>query len=227
MMAFGNWRKRMPLLALLVFPVMAGIYAYVNKPAEKVYSLVTDLDRATPFIPFFALPYLLWIFYIIVCLVYFYRKDARTYYLTLVTYVVCALICYGVYLSFQTTVPRPEVTGSGFFNELMRYLYQRDRPFNCFPSIHCFSSYLMMKALAKSGFQTLLNRLVIYGMSMTIIASTLLVKQHVILDALSAILLVECVFWTVGRIQPYMLPLLGRMGRMGRRRLEAKFESRM
>lgn len=224
MMAFWNWRKYSPLFALLVFPVMAGIYAYVNKPAEKVYSLVTDLDRATPFVPFFAVPYLLWIFYIIVCLVYFYRKDPRTYYVTLATYVICASVCYGIYLSFQTTVPRPDIAGTGFFDDLMRYVYQRDRPFNCFPSIHCFSSYLMMKALAKSSFGTLTNRAVIYGMSLTIIASTLLVKQHVILDALSAILLVECVYWAVGRLSPYLQVLFGRMGR---RRLEAKLESRM
>lgn len=224
-MDLWNWRKVKPLLALLVFPVMAGIYAFVNKPGEKVYSLVTDLDRATPFVPFFAVPYLLWIFYIIACLIYFQRKDARIYYSTLVTYVLCALICYGVYVSFQTTVPRPDVTGTGLFDDMMRYVYQRDRPFNCFPSIHCFSSYLMMKALHKSSFAGFWNRVIIYGMSTTIIASTLFVKQHVILDALSAILLVELVFWAVGWMQARFLPVLGRPGR--RRLQEAKFPSRM
>lgn len=224
MSGLQQWKRFFPLMALWVFPVMAGIYAYVNKPGEKVYSLVTDLDRVTPFVPAFAVPYAIWIFYIIGCLVYFFRKDPGLYYKTIITYVLCASICYTVYVYFQTTVPRPAVTGTGFADELVRYLYLRDQPFNCFPSIHCFSSYLMMKALNAGSFKTVWNRLVIHSMSLVIILSTLLIKQHVILDALSAILLVELVFWMVGRGQVHLLPLFGRVSR---RRLETKLQSRM
>lgn len=212
-------------MGLLAFPAMAAVYAYLNKPGDKVYSLVTEFDRATPFIPVFAVPYAGWIFYILLCLVYFFRKDPALYYKTLTSYVICASVCYCIYSFYQTTVPRPSVTGEGPLEALVRYLYKRDQPFNCFPSIHCFSSYLMMKALYTSGFKTLRNRLVIYGLSITIIISTLLVKQHVILDALSAIILVEFVFWTVGRCTPYVQLLFGRLG--WSRRLEAKAQSRM
>ncbi|WP_438444825.1 phosphatase PAP2 family protein [Gorillibacterium sp. sgz5001074] len=219
-----QWKKVLPLAALGVFPVMAGIYAYVNKPGDKLYSLVTDLDRAMPFVPVFAVPYALWMLYILACLIYFLRRDPGLYYQTLVTYVLCASVCYTIYVYFQTTVPRPEVAGTGWTDGLVRLLYLRDQPYNCFPSIHCFSSYLMMKALNAGAFRTVLNRLIIYSMSLVIILSTLLIKQHVILDALSAILLVEVVFWLVGRFRVHLVPMLGRLGR---RRLETKWESRM
>ena len=186
-------RRLAPLLGMLMFPVMGMFYALVNGARGTVHTLVTPLDTWIPFVKFFALPYSVWIFYIYLCLLYFLKKDRKVYYECLVTYAVCAMTCYGVYLVFQTTVPRPVLTGDDPFTNLVRYLYRRDQPFNAFPSIHCFSSYMVIRALAKSGFKNKLNRVLIYGMSTTIILSTFFVKQHVVLDALSAFLLVEIV----------------------------------
>lgn len=188
-----DWRKYAPLLLMLVFPFLGMIYAWINKPDQEVYSLVTALDEAMPFVKVFALPYSVWIFYIYVCLFYFFKKDLTVYYRSLLTYIVCALLCYLIYSVFQTTVPRPIVTGSDPFSELMRYIYFRDQPFNCFPSIHCFSSYMVMRMIWTSSFRNKLNLTLITGMSSLIIISTLFVKQHVIMDVLGAILLVEIV----------------------------------
>lgn len=188
-------RKIAPLSTMLIFPLLGMIYAVINNnPSKQVYNLVTDLDRSTPFLKIFVLPYSVWIFYIYVCLVYFFFKDAKVYYRSLATYVICALVCYMVYLVYQTTVPRPIVTGDDVFSQLMRYVYNRDQPFNCFPSIHVFSCYLVMKALYKSSFKTVWNQTLIYGMSTLIILSTLFVKQHVIMDVVAGILLAEFVY---------------------------------
>lgn len=188
-------RRLAPLSTMLVFPLLGMIYAVINNnPSKEVYNLVTDLDRSTPFLKMFVLPYSVWIFYIYVCLVYFFFKDAKVYYRSLATYVICALVCYMIYLVYQTTVPRPIVTGDDIFSQLMRYVYNRDQPFNCFPSIHVFSSYLVMKALYKSSFKNTWNQMLIYGMSTLIIVSTLFVKQHVIMDVVAGILLAEFVY---------------------------------
>lgn len=183
-----------PLITMLIFPVLGMIYAKVNRPTGRVFSLMTDIDYAIPFVKYFVLPYSIWIFYIYVCLVYFFIKDPRIYFRSLLTYTVCAIICYMIYSVFQTTVPRPTLYGDDVFTKLMRFVYNRDQPFNCFPSIHCFSSYLMMKALHSSSFKNWKNRFFIYGMSSLIILSTLFVKQHAIMDVLSAFLLVEIVY---------------------------------
>jgi membrane-associated phospholipid phosphatase len=155
--------------------------------------LVTGVDEAIPFIKYFSLPYSIWIFYIYVCLVYFFIKDINVYYRSLMTYAVCALLCYLIYSVFQTTVDRPMIAGNDPFSELMRYIYNRDQPYNCFPSIHCFSSYMVMRAIWTSSFRNKWNVTLITGMSSIIILSTLFVKQHVIMDALAAIFLVEVV----------------------------------
>ncbi|MFC4303259.1 phosphatase PAP2 family protein [Cohnella boryungensis] len=189
-----DWKKYSPLLLMLVFPVLGWMYAMTNNiENQEVYSLLTSVDEAIPFIKYFALPYSIWIFYIYVCLFYFFKKDINVYYRSLMTYVVCALLCYLIYSVFQTTVARPPVVGDDPFSFLMRYIYNRDQPFNCFPSIHCFSSYMVMRAIWTSSFRNKWNVSLITGMSSLIILSTLFVKQHVIVDALAGILLVEVV----------------------------------
>lgn len=189
-----EWKKYAPLLFMLVFPVLGMMYAWTNNTDNReVYRLITTVDEAIPFVKAFAVPYSIWIFYIYVCLVYFFKKDINVYYRALITYIVSALICYLIYSVFQTTVPRPMVYGSDPFSELMRYIYNRDQPFNCFPSIHCFSSYMVMRLVWTSSFRNKWNVALITGMSSLIILSTLFVKQHVIMDAIAGIFLVEIV----------------------------------
>lgn len=188
-------RKHAALSLMLIFPILGALYALINdNPSGPIYNLVTDLDRHTPFIKYFALPYSIWIFYIYACLIYFYMKDRKVYYHSIFTYTVCALICYMVYLVYQTTVPRPVIVGDDVFSNLMRFIYNRDQPFNCFPSIHVFSSYMVATALFHSKFKNWANRIIIYGMSALIIASTLFVKQHVILDVIAGVFLAELVY---------------------------------
>ena len=152
----------------------------------------------------FAIPYSIWILYIYACLIYFYFKDRNLYYLTLVTYIVSALISYGIYSVFQTTVPRPVISGDDPLSSLVKYIYLRDRPYNCFPSIHVFSSYLMIRAITNAGFAKWKIRMVMYTISTLIILSTLFIKQHVLLDVVGGIVLAEGVFRLVAKLQNVM-----------------------
>lgn len=179
---------------MLVFPILGMMYNWTNtRQMNGVYTLVTEFDRMIPFVKYFALPYSIWIFYIYACLVYFFKKDVNVYYKGVVTYTVCALTSYLIYAVFQTTVPRPTVTGNDPFSLLVQFIYNRDRPYNCFPSIHVFSSYMVIRLVWKSSFRNHWNLTLITGMSSLIILSTLFIKQHVILDVLAGILLVEFV----------------------------------
>lgn len=189
----ARYRRFWPLVFMLIYPVLGAIYAIVNKPADKVYNLTTSWDHAIPFVKYFALPYSVWIFYIYVCVIYFFMKDIRVYYRALLTYTICACICYCIYSVFQTTMPRPEVVGNDVFSQLMRFLYNRDEPYNCFPSIHVFSSYMVFRLTVASGFRNRRNLTLIGGMSSLIIASTLFIKQHAIADGVAGIVLVEIV----------------------------------
>jgi hypothetical protein len=208
-------KRLIPILSMLIFPFLGMVYQWVNQPKANVYSLMTNVDYAIPFVRFFVLPYSIWIFYIYACLIYFFIKDIKVYYRVLLIYTLCALLCYFIYSFFQTTVPRPYLAGNDIFTQLTQYVYNRDLPYNCFPSIHCFSCYLVMKAIYKSSFKNRLNQTLIYSMSTIIIVSTFLVKQHAILDAFAGFLLVELVYLVIARVEIELNPSLHKQSKMG------------
>lgn len=188
-----------PLLSLGILPLCSLLYDWVNQPGESVFSLETSVDKMIPFSAIFIIPYLLWTIYIYGTLIYFYVKDRKTYFKTLIIYVTGMLICYGIYSVFQTTVSRPIILDTTFPNNIVQWMYSMDAPYNCFPSIHCLSSYLMIRIIRRAPFANPWNKRIITTVSSIIILSTLMVKQHVILDAIAAFLLVEVLCYIAER----------------------------
>ncbi len=182
------------LLFMAAMPIVGIGYPLLNHTERGTRYLVTDLDRMTPFISWFAVPYVLWIPFLYICLIYFCFRDRILYYRTIAAYVIGILICYVFYFFFQTTVPRPLVLEQDAFTWLVKYVYGSDMPNNAFPSIHCFSSFLMLSAVLRSSVRTRLNSWLIGSGAILIIVSTLFIKQHVVLDALAAIAVAELAF---------------------------------
>jgi membrane-associated phospholipid phosphatase len=161
---------------------------------------MTDMDRGIPFLKIFIIPYVVWYLFILCTFVYFCLKDRETYYKTLLSLDLGLLICYGVYFFYQTTVPRPSLVGEDILTRMVAWVYATDQPFNCFPSIHSLTSYLMFKGIRHSSIRNKRNQLVISSIAFTIILSTLFVKQHAVLDAIAAIFLGEVLFNLISTI---------------------------
>lgn len=70
--------------------------------------------------------------------------------------------------------------GNDLMSRLVLFVYRNDAPYNCFPSIHCLSSYLLFIAARNSKATRPLAVTVIGVLAAVIIASTLFVKQHVV-----------------------------------------------
>ncbi|MFD1175805.1 phosphatase PAP2 family protein [Paenibacillus puldeungensis] len=190
------------LLWLLMIPILNIFYKVLNHPSEHVYSLVTDLDRLTPFVPAFIIPYVLWYPFIAAVLIGLVFKNRTLYYRTLLALCSGLIVSYVVYALFQTTVPRPEhLSEQGVLNQLIWLVYRHDQPFNCFPSIHVLTSYLMLRGA--SGFGRTI-RLATTVMSISIICSTLLIKQHVLMDVAGGILVGELLFRVAGKSLQYI-----------------------
>lgn len=113
--------------------------------------------------------------------------------------ILCAglILCYSVYYLFQTTVPRPEVNSKGLISSMVQFIYATDQPYNCFPSIHVLSSYIIIKAVMQCRQVSKQFKIFIVIFCWFIIASTLFVKQHVLLDVAGGILLTELLYLVV------------------------------
>ncbi|RKP56161.1 inositol phosphorylceramide synthase [Cohnella endophytica] len=185
-------RTYKPLLWLLAIPLLNLLYALQNHSSTGVQSLVTEVDRNTPFIPAFSVPYLLWYPFLFIVLTLILLRDKRQYYRTLLSLCLGLLVSNLIFLMFQTTVPRPEVPAMGTFNRLVSLVYANDEPYNCFPSIHVMTSTLMLFGSAALRWQV---RIPVVVFALSIIASTLFIKQHVIADVLAGILIAPLVYW--------------------------------
>nr|WP_204616248.1 phosphatase PAP2 family protein [Desulforadius tongensis] len=179
---------------MLSIPVSNIFYALLNNSARGAHSMITEIDKAIPFLKIFILPYIIWYPFIFFTLFYLCLRDKKIYFHTLAALNLGLIICYIIYYTYQTTVPRPEVAGKDLLALLVMYIYSSDQPFNCFPSIHCLTSFLMIKGINNSTVKNTFNTTIISFTAAVIILSTLFVKQHVILDVISAILLGDLVF---------------------------------
>lgn len=179
---------------MLIIPLINNIYIHLNNSTRGVYNLVTDIDKKIPFIKEFIIVYWIWYPFIFFTLVYFCFKNKKTYYKAIFTIVTGMISCYVIYYFFQTTVPRPVLQGEDFFTNIVRFTYNLDNPFNCFPSIHVLTSYVMINGIRECGEKRSFDRLIVSFIAIAIIMSTQFVKQHVILDLIFAILLAEGIY---------------------------------
>ncbi|MCM3764564.1 phosphatase PAP2 family protein [Neobacillus niacini] len=191
----SRFTKKLPyLLVLLVFPLLAGIYQLLNNRPNKAVVLTTTLDQEIPFLPVFIIPYILWYGYIFCYLIYFCFKNTKVYFKTILLIVTGELICFLIYFFLQTHVPRPALEGDGFMTLLVQWIYTKDQPYNCFPSIHVLTTFAVMLASLHIKSKHVLNTACIHIVGSLIIISTLFVKQHVIFDMIASMFLVTFLY---------------------------------
>jgi membrane-associated phospholipid phosphatase len=84
---------------------------------------------------------------------------------------------------------RPLISEGDVFCELVAYVYRLDKPYNAFPSIHSLTSFIYFLAGYGVRKSNPAIAYLIQGLALAIIASTLLIKQHVILDVMGGVIL--------------------------------------
>ena len=161
------------------------------------YNLITDWDKAIPFVPEFIHIYFLAFVQWAVCLVSVMIVDRKTSLKYCTAMSVANLLCGVVFFVVPTVMTiRPEFSGGGAFTELVgKFLFAADTPpKNILPSVHCLHSWGCMRmifAVKKApGWLKAVNAI----FSFLVFASVLFVKQHLIIDIPAGILIFEVGF---------------------------------
>lgn len=182
------------LLPLLYFPLYMLAFSYLERTVTTEFALVhMKLDDYIPFIEYFVVPYYLWFPYIAATVVTFLFLDKKDYYKLCITLgtgmtlflLVSYLIPNGHDLR-PVAFPRDNI-----FSSLVKAMYGIDTPTNLFPSIHCYNSIMAHIAIREN--ETLKKRKGIrvcsFILCVSIVLSTMFIKQHSVFDAFTAILL--------------------------------------
>lgn len=186
-----NELKWLDLIWFALFPLININYIISGSIAEKGKNLSLFLDKEIPFISAFIFPYIYWYVYMFIGLIFILLKDRRKYIRALLAVYIGMSVCYLFYYLFPVEIIRPTVMNNSFSNKLVNIIYQNDRPFNCFPSIHVLNTYIVMRYTNRKENKSWFYYTQIVGI--LIILSTLFIKQHFILDGIAAMILGEIV----------------------------------
>lgn len=173
-------------IALAVAAVaLLALYTPLNHSGATTTILLGSWDLSIPVVPVFSLPYLLFLPIFAATFLYALIKNRDFTRLAVTLIIICACSDL-VYLLFQTYVPRSPVVGQGFFEQLLGLVYGNDQPFNDFPSEH--ASFATVLALYVWSLRVKYWP-VIVAFCLSVIAATVLIKQHSLLGALGGVVL--------------------------------------
>ncbi|MCX7708327.1 MAG: phosphatase PAP2 family protein [Clostridia bacterium] len=202
---------------MVTIPLVSIIHVVLNTYRPNMHNLKTAIDDIIPFTPMFVVPYIYWFLYITMVLFYFAVVDYKYYFRLLMSIIAGMFVCFIIFYFYPTTVPRPEVFGEDIFSRLVRdFIYKKDNPYNCFPSIHVLNSLLVTLFFCKFNKSTILRTLAVLS-CVSITLSTLFIKQHYVADMVASLLLGTSVYvlfttdslWNsvpVKRIMDFLIP---------------------
>lgn len=174
--------------------IVSSFYPIVNQYREPVRILNSFVDTGINFNQYFIIPYVSWYAYVFGFIVLLCLFDGEEYYKLILALVITMLLSFIVFIFFPTYVPRPEVLTSDPFSRLVLAIYSADKPYNCLPSAHVSYSMIIATYVAKSKQFSNKTKLTSSIICVLIILSTLYVKQHYFLDAVTGVLITYFVF---------------------------------
>lgn len=161
------------------------------------HDISTPLDEKIPFVPFwisiYTLAYMYWAISGIIFLLLSDNKERTTRFA--IAYILHLFIAGAIFIIYPTTLMRPEVTGGDFFSAVVRLIYSLDAPRNLLPSLHVSVSYLCWRGTFGSDKIPKWYKAFSLVFNVLVALSILFVKQHVVVDIPSAIIVAELSLW--------------------------------
>ena len=160
-----------------------GVEAFEGKP----HNVAKKIDGHIPFVPAFVYIYVLWFPLILLFPLALFRADPMAYarYQTAILLdIALSLVCYLVY---PTSFARPEAPDT-ISGRAMKIVFRGSyKGLNCAPSMHCSMCYLVLHFVGATPGLPFAVAAIAVPVALGIVISTLFTKQHVVIDALTAL----------------------------------------
>lgn len=191
-----NWLKKSK--HIWIIPVYGALYMLafmlMERSDAKTHLIHSLMDDKIPFCEYFIIPYVIWYFFLIGTVLYFtfFCGSKKEYYQVLGTLglgMTVFLIVSYVYPNGQNL--RPELSGDSVFIQAVQFLYKIDTPTNIFPSMHVFNATASCVALLQNE-RCRKHKICsagILALTVSIVLSTMFLKQHSVADVLTALIL--------------------------------------
>lgn len=164
----------------------------------------TSIDKMIPFVPLFIWPYIYWYLFVVATVLYLFFTNKSDFYKNVAFLFIGMTICLIIFSIYPTSFNHRPASWNAdpITSFFISNIYAADKCQNVFPSIHVYNSIGCAIAIIKhEGFKDKKGIHVIAVISAILISlSTMFIKQHSILDALSASLLAVIMYVLVYKI---------------------------
>ncbi len=160
------------------------------------YDLSLPIDKCFPLVTWFIIIYIpvayaQWIYGF-----YLASRERKTVcYRIYTAEIIAKIICLVCFLVIPTTMVRNDLTSTDLLSRWVQSVYDMDPADNLFPSIHCLESYILTRAAfsRKIGMERCPAWFKWLSVPVTalVFASTLYLRQHVFVDVVAAVVVVE------------------------------------
>lgn len=154
------------------------------------YNFTTSFDQNIPLVSAWVSIYILsFVFWVVNFSVIAKNSNKEYWFRFVFGDVLSRVICGAIFLLIPTTLTRPELESTGFWNSVLYLIYTLDMPVNLFPSIHCLAS--VMSSIGLRGCRNIPKAYKAFSwiFALLICASTLFTHQHYIIDVIGGVLL--------------------------------------
>ena len=178
------------LYGLIYMPWFCYLEQHVTRNYHVIYA---PIDDKIPFVEIFIIPYYIWFPFMAVAVLYLFFKDKDEFYKVMKF----LIIGMTIFLVFSTVYPNGQTLRptsferDNIFVDMVKGLYKTDTPTNIFPSIHVYNTLGVYIAIRASK-HLQQNRWIQIGnlvLTVSIILSTVFLKQHSVLDMVGAFLI--------------------------------------
>ena len=185
----------LPLAVLILFNMLVYFGSRLVTTDLPHYSFATPLDARVPYLTGFIWiyigAYLQWIAGFIII----GRGERHTAHEVFAGELIAKGITLLCFLLIPTLIVRQEVPGTGLSSELVRWIYRVDAADNLFPSVHCLESWICFRGVCRTKDTSSLIRCLMLVGTFLVCISTVMVRQHVLVDIAGGILAAEAGLW--------------------------------
>lgn len=182
--------QRLGYLAV-VFAVQILLYKVSSLYGSSVigYDISIPLDNLIPFSPIWVIVYVL--YYPAIILPFFMIDDKPLFTQLSLAYLLVVALTVPFYFLFVVTIERPDIVTNCVFSRIVSFLYSIDNPVNLFPSQHVAfiwtSAFFIRRKFAALGLGYI-------AFAILVSMSTVLIKQHYLLDIPAGFLVAFCAY---------------------------------
>lgn len=190
MKVISRYKTKVGLPFLIFLLSYMVLFSLLERMPRLHYTIIhMAIDDRIPFLEGFVIPYFSWFAYITFYTVYLFLNDEAAYHriaaflaIGMGGFLVVSLLFPNILMIRPQVMPRHNI-----FTEICQLLYAMDTPTNVTPSIHVFNSIGIMIAVWDTDcpmFRSKKRKLLMDLWGLTIILSTMFIKQHSVSDVI-------------------------------------------